>query len=536
MPPRRHFWFVALSLSGVLGCQPPSEVEQLSSMVIGDPIEQPPEDPSYEEQQGTHALGFRLTNPVIGFDRTSLKRADGMPLPNPKVVDGTLMAPDNSNLVNATIKALTVDSTGQEHTQAMRIDAIEKSTTTSGRQITYYTLQILRRVGSQSFWSDVCTSTPFQPSGKGVENVRVGDSRAVLVPGTFGTDGFYSNEGFSFACVSGVAAKCDLWGFYPEGTTSGRNSADQPVTVNNSDLYAACMRMARADYCGTGISHTREGTQIVLWDDLLHFDRMTVRPISPHPVPPVDGVPGFYFEAAWAPDSMQAEFHAGGALCLDKLRYASIPVGGECGLKLRDPAGHGKVCETSSGAIPVGSDNRPTKAGLAQLEQAGALLFNLSRYEVVGLATWGTGRAYLTTSKLVEEPAGVPPSLWPGFTAPAGVTLPPAHAVFEDSEGNIFNGQLPQPPGTIPLYSYLSDDGDYRTTTEATVTGTLKSTLPYRLIALEGYIYPPTTTPSPDLAPLVLWWSTSENRSVTTTGRPGVEGWTSVRTEGYVMR
>ena len=98
---------------------------------------------------------------------------------------------------------------------------------------------------------------------------------------------------------------------------------------------------------------------------------------------------------------------------------------------------------------------------------------------------------------------------------------------------------LEAPDGTV-LYEMKRrfSDGRHvlRFTPREFVLRLCASTQPYRLIALEGYIYPPTTTPSPDLKPLVLWWSTSENRSVTTTGTPGVEGWPPVRTEGYVMR
>ena len=34
------------------------------------------------------------------------------------------------------------------------------------------------------------------------------------------------------------------------------------------DYHQACVRMLRADYCGNGKPHTRDGTRIELWDRL----------------------------------------------------------------------------------------------------------------------------------------------------------------------------------------------------------------------------------------------------------------------------
>jgi hypothetical protein len=64
---------------------------------------------------------------------------------------------------------------------------------------------------------------------------------------------------FTFACQGGAIAKCVLWGYRPWATHNGASLAP---------YHQACTRMVRADYCGDGVSHTREGNRINLYDRL----------------------------------------------------------------------------------------------------------------------------------------------------------------------------------------------------------------------------------------------------------------------------
>jgi hypothetical protein len=66
-----------------------------------------------------------------------------------------------------------------------------------------------------------------------------------------------------------------------------------------ADLHQACTRMARADYCGNGQSHTHENTAIDFYD---RFGIAELGKWAPGSAP---------FEAAWAPD---------GATCLAHTR------------------------------------------------------------------------------------------------------------------------------------------------------------------------------------------------------------------------
>ena len=72
---------------------------------------------------------------------------------------------------------------------------------------------------------------------------------------------------FTFGCINAAIGKCTLWGYQPWSTTQEcRNNSCR--TRQLSDWMHACVRMVRADYCGNGISHTRSGTLINVYDQL----------------------------------------------------------------------------------------------------------------------------------------------------------------------------------------------------------------------------------------------------------------------------
>lgn len=100
-----------------------------------------------------------------------------------------------------------------------------------------------------------------------------------------------SEHAFSIACTSGVRAKCVRLGYKP--WKAG------PDGKSLWDLHQACTRMLRADYCGNGTPHTRNGTPVEVYDSL---GIQTPTPGS-----------ALSLEAVWGPD---------GALCVRKLRLA----------------------------------------------------------------------------------------------------------------------------------------------------------------------------------------------------------------------
>ncbi len=90
---------------------------------------------------------------------------------------------------------------------------------------------------------------------------------------------------FEIVCTSGARGKCVRFGYLPW------------LSAEMRDIYDACVRMVRADYCGDGEGTTRDGVPIDLYDD-----RGIQKP---------DSDPAQEFEAGWT---------AAGAVCVHHVR------------------------------------------------------------------------------------------------------------------------------------------------------------------------------------------------------------------------
>jgi hypothetical protein len=122
----------------------------------------------------------------------------------------------------------------------------------------------------------------------GSDGSRVCDGKGLFVPGVWDESGARHDElggyRFTYACMTGVIAKCVAWGYAPARV--------------GADVHQACTRMARADYCGDGQPHTKNGTLIDVFDEVgVHAPAAEL---------------GMIFEAAWGPD---------GAVCVNHARY-----------------------------------------------------------------------------------------------------------------------------------------------------------------------------------------------------------------------
>jgi hypothetical protein len=104
---------------------------------------------------------------------------------------------------------------------------------------------------------------------------------------------------FTFACTTAAAAKCDHWGYGPWGSPA---HAETGPPVKRREAHQACIRMARADYCGDGRSWTTLGTEINIWDSAGLHDKAAPRD-------------GAGFEAAWRSE---------GAICADHMRHPEL--------------------------------------------------------------------------------------------------------------------------------------------------------------------------------------------------------------------
>ncbi|HWN67707.1 MAG TPA: ADYC domain-containing protein [Haliangium sp.] len=95
-------------------------------------------------------------------------------------------------------------------------------------------------------WQDACAD---EPGGSGM---------GLFVDGRWGSDGAWYPGGYTFSCARGVIAKCARsWGYKPWKTLTTDHGR-----VSLHPLHLACTRAARADYCGDGTPHTREGVLI----------------------------------------------------------------------------------------------------------------------------------------------------------------------------------------------------------------------------------------------------------------------------------
>jgi hypothetical protein len=102
-----------------------------------------------------------------------------------------------------------------------------------------------------------------------------------------------SDTGFSLSCTSGAIAKCVRMGYKPWKTSKDGKSL--------WSFHQACTRLIRADYCGDGKAHTRNGTHVDV------FDLLGIQLDEPRE--------GMKFEAAW---------NADGATCVNKVRIPEI--------------------------------------------------------------------------------------------------------------------------------------------------------------------------------------------------------------------
>lgn len=133
-----------------------------------------------------------------------------------------------------------------------------------------------------------------------------------------------SSTMFTLACTAGVIAKCYRWGYRPWVTGYGDLAA----------MHYACTRLARADWCGDGVSHTTTGTWINVWDILP----------SPGPIQHQETVEGMEFDSGW---------NGSGATCLSTARWAASGsvIAAACPGKLPAPGQGGTACNSQAAAL-----------------------------------------------------------------------------------------------------------------------------------------------------------------------------------------
>jgi ADYC domain len=222
--------------------------------------------------------------------------------------DGRVVAQDQ---LPGTILTLG-DGTGRQ--RRIRIDAVERDAKDPAGEVVLYTL--FEQDSGSGEWHNLCR---LDPDGR-----RLGFPLA----GAFTADGRYepTQQGILLTCTGGVEGKCIRFGYKPWGFG--------PNNVSLAPYYQACVRLVRADYCGDGIGHTRDGTPIDI------FDAIGIQRDEP--------APGMTFEAAWRAD---------GAVCVRQTRLPDV---------------------LDSTALAVNCPRLAHSIGAACDEAAPALLFNRS--------------------------------------------------------------------------------------------------------------------------------------------------------------
>ena len=155
-------------------------------------------------------------------------------------------------------------------------------------------------------WKNLCLP---DPDGK-----RLGFPLA----GAFTSDGRYESAPGKLlvTCTGGAEGKCVRFGY-------------KPWRPDLAPYCQACVRLVRADYCGDGVGHTRNGTPIDI------FDRIAVQADEP--------ARGLSFEAAWGPE---------GAVCVRHTRLQSVLATATLGAICPRLAGRiGQNCDETAPAL-----------------------------------------------------------------------------------------------------------------------------------------------------------------------------------------
>jgi hypothetical protein len=161
-----------------------------------------------------------------------------------------------------------------------RIDAVTPAAERS--DILLHTLSVRDAAGR---WSPMCDAD------------LQGRRAAFPVPGRWDPGHRFVNDrdDWFLTCTAGSEGKCILWGYDPWRTA--------PDGTSLAPYYRACQHMVPADYQGNLVPHTRNGTEIDVWD------RAGVQK------PDTTNDPVFAFEAGWNED---------GAVCVARTRWENL--------------------------------------------------------------------------------------------------------------------------------------------------------------------------------------------------------------------
>ena len=279
---RRASWILVAAL-GALACAPGDDA--------GDPADLTPrawEDNGFRlngfRLNGFRLNGFRLNGgDLVGAGGesiaiTSLKLANDTSIPIRWIYEGELKGYSvqtgvvSGAALNGAKLHFEVDEAGSYHNRMLKIVSV---TPPGASPLWLYDVDIKESIGA---WEPLCVDA----QGVRQQVILIDD---LWDPATGDRVRPLPDGAVTFACVDAAIGKCAQWGYVPWGENPSGDLAE---------YHQACTRAARADYCGDGISHTVDGTEIHV------LDQIGVESAAPGG--------GFVIEAEWGPD---------GATCLD---------------------------------------------------------------------------------------------------------------------------------------------------------------------------------------------------------------------------
>lgn len=236
--------------------------------------------------QGTHLWGTlrqvekEETSSVLTSVSLASLQLSGSEKKQVRLDGGRIVAPGltSENLAGAVLQGTSSDG------KPVEVALCGAEPSPGDEKMVWYHVEIWNAVSGT--WENPCVATS-----------RMLHPRALAVPGVWNSSGTRQDVPgrFTLACENGAIAKCVNWGYKPWAFKDGK-----PLT----ELHQACTRMARADYCGDGRSHTHQNTFIDMYDSLGLLERSTQATAGWDPA-------RASFEAAWTPE---------GALCLSRTR------------------------------------------------------------------------------------------------------------------------------------------------------------------------------------------------------------------------
>jgi hypothetical protein len=481
------------------------------------------------ELHGVAGPGEAVWFPLSGWETRDGIAFDKLRIDGGKLV-GTIGGVERS-LMNATVETLGPDGTTRLRYRVARINAPPTPPANSYPPVdptgstSYYTLINERTKKpycrpTKLWFNDVAYRV--DDSETGIQAVPVAEVWSLR-----GTQG-RNPKHFTMACMAGAIAKCYRWGYQ-----GWRSPAMKPYVQ-------ACTRMAMADYCGDGRSHTVEGTPIEMYD---------FAPAPVHRRPATATELADRFETAWTggpaePPELggwRSETAGGGALCLSKKRWETIALRGGLGTcpPLADPRAnverwpdknHPSQTTTYAGEY-CDYENWAGVVDYGKLEQAGARLINTSSYLDALLAIWkrADGTPF-TTSHLLDRGTR---ETWDGVPLPTQAVPPLVEAearryhrpptalaaVFRTSDlpDSVLDG-LGANVQLVPLRSYGLGPPSNRTRVTTTVVTPLGAGTANAMI--EGWIYSCAARPEAAAKPLFRYQRTRGAPGYLTTTMP----------------